>query len=112
MQVALREPLTVEERGPDWLPPGQASIELPSGTLKIEGYDNLRLAPDTFDDAEPGATVNVPPGRYLLSFYWRPLDADAPENAALPRHIVILTPANETESVSNAAPVLSPVADT
>lgn len=109
LQLAVRDPLSDEERGDDWGPSDRAMISLPSGTLKIEGYDNLRIAPDVFEDAEPGGTVHVPPGRYALSFYWRPLEAAEAVSAESPRHLIILTHADDAASASSGAAFLTPV---
>ena len=75
IELAIGSPLTEDEAGDAWLPAGRAFLALPSGSLRVEGYNNLRLSPD-YDPEEPGRAVDVPPGRYAVSLYRLPPERD------------------------------------
>jgi len=114
IEVATGAPLNEEElQTGRWHPMQRALINLPSGTLHIEGYNNLRLSPDYDPDEYPGAVIKVPPGDYVISLYttdWEKLEEDGLWNDSQdwkgPGQVIVLTPAAEAEPVSNQAPML------
>lgn len=114
IEVSVGSPLSPEElsRG-RWLPVQRARLNAPSGRLRVEGYNNLRLSPD-FDPAEdPGAVVDIPPGDYVLSLYR--VDWEALEQAGLgehidewggPWHVIVLSETTEIQPPDSPAPML------
>jgi hypothetical protein len=100
IEVSVGPPLDATElaRG-RWWPPQRAAISLPSGTLMIEGYNNLRAASYVDPDDEPGGRVDLLPGEYLLTLYridWQALEqaglGDDLESWGGPWHVITLTP--------------------
>lgn len=75
VDVLVGEPLTAAERkGGRWLAPQQAFIRLPSGRLRVESDDALRLVAGD-SPTDEGATIAVPPGDYLLTLHRVDLEA-------------------------------------
>lgn len=114
LEVAVGPPLDEAElaRG-RWWPAQQAPISLPSGTLVIESYNNLRISSDFDDSEEPGARIELLPGDYLLTLYR--IDWDALEEAGLgedleswggPWHVITLTPRRAGELLEAEQPVM------
>ena len=67
-EVGTGSPLTQEElKIARWLEPQTARLSLPSGRLRIDTPNTMPLDPDPRDD--PGATVEVEPGEYVLTLY-------------------------------------------
>lgn len=108
LEVAVRAPLSKAQQGRTWLPAQRAKLVLPSGTLCIEGYNNLRLTADSPLDNEAGGAVVVPPGEYVVSLYRRPPEGGPVEGdkAEGPRHLIVLTDVNQTEAVERVQPML------
>ena len=69
IELAVGDPLTQEELGGGkWRTPQRARLHLPSGTLRIEGYNNLQFDPDPMDE-EPAPRISVTPGDYVLTLH-------------------------------------------
>lgn len=114
IEVSVGPPLTDDElaRG-RWWPPQRTLLSLPSGTLMIESYNNLRASSYVDDDEEPGGRIDLAPGDYLLTLYrldWQALEeaglGDDLESWGGPWHVVTLTSWDEDLGVEPAESVL------
>jgi hypothetical protein len=90
------------------LPVRRAYINLPSGKLAIEGYNNLRLSPDCDPDEEPAELFSIPPGEYIVSIYSADGDAQGAEfeEMSKPHHLFVLTPFKQAEPLPDRQPLL------
>ncbi len=110
MELAMGDPLTKDEiaEGGWSLPVQQARLHLPSGTLRIECYNNLQFDPYT-EEGEAGAVVPVPPGDYAVSLYHRSVWADEEEaddpDQGYAWQVIVLTPSKGSQ-VDVASPML------
>lgn len=107
IEIAGGKPLTgAELKKAVFGEPQRAYFSAPSGTVAIEGYDNLRLSPDRDPEAEPGPAIDLAPGDYVLSLYR--LDWSAAENEKWTgaEYIVVFTPAADSDAIDAPAPVL------
>lgn len=70
--LLVGDPLTADEiavcPGLVLKAPQRSVLELPTGKLCVDSNDTLRIDPED-DPIDPGANVDVPPGRYLVSIY-------------------------------------------
>lgn len=105
IELTVGQPLEPSEvdRGEWHLPVSHARLRVPSGRLRIEGYNNLQFDPYT-EEGEEGVIVDVPPGDYGLSLYRRDMFADE-EESEYANEVVVLTPGIGAE-VEVASPVL------
>lgn len=105
VEVIVGPVLTEEEFDKtDLLEAQHAPISLPSGELRLESYDNLRLSDDTDPDAGDGAVFNIDAGEYGLSVCRRNPYAEAPWDGA--SVVLVLTPAEEAITVPQIAAML------
>lgn len=113
IDLMVGDPLTSDEiaacAGLALKAPQRSVLELPTGKLCLDSNDTLRIDPAD-DPSEPGATVDVPPGRYVVSVYrvdWDEMkekDKTAYGDAGW-GEIVVLTPL-AGDAPSDAAAVL------
>lgn len=109
LEVAIGDPLSEQERKDFGIDPDvqRAYLNLPSGKLAIEGYNNLRLSPDFDPNEEPGALLDVPPGEYIVSIYnGIEFTEEEFEEASQPNHLFVLTPLSQAEPLLERKPLL------
>ena len=107
IELAVGEPLTADElAGGRWCRTQRARLNLPSGVLCIEGYNNLQFDPDPMDE-EPGARITVPPGYYAMSLYRSDIFAyeESETDAPYAWQVITLTP-EQGPSVELEGPML------
>ena len=109
IELSVGEPLTaVEMAEGGWsLPVQGARLFLPSGSLRIECYNNLQFDPYT-EDGEDGEIVSIEPGDYAVSLYRRDLwddDDDVDSDNSFAQEVIVLTP-HEGSHVEVASPMI------
>lgn len=101
VELSVGRPLTDIERSQARLTaPRVSPLCLPSGRLRIEGYDALAIGAD--DPIDDGAAVEVPAGEYVVHLY-RPADEPVAE---APAEVIVLAPAQETPVPAPPRPFL------
>jgi hypothetical protein len=126
VEVAVGPPLSAAEKRPAaWWPPQRALLGLPSGRLRVEPYDSLRISPDwdlwsrehreRYGTKAPyhGAALRVPRGRYLLTLHrvdWDRLagegTADEAAGAGVPSEVLTLSPRTSGRPLGSAVGLL------
>ncbi|KAI9129278.1 hypothetical protein [Acaryochloris sp. CCMEE 5410] len=114
IELSVGEPLSnAEEKAfGTCLPVQRAYLNLPSGKLAIESYNNLRLSLDFDPDEEPGALFTIPAGEYVLSIY--SLDVLAEDNEYIDdefdesrcNHLFVLTPLYQAKPLLERKPLI------
>lgn len=106
IELAVGDPLSDEElANGHWLKPQQALLHLPSGDLRIEGYNNLQF--DEFaEDEEPAPRVSIPAGDYQLTLYRRDISRYEDEDAEPPEPLQVIT---LTPGMGSAVEVITPM---
>jgi len=103
VEVVVGRPLTQKELATGrWMKTQRARLDLPSGTLHVDSADTLRLG--DHKPTDPGATLRVPAGEYVLTLYRifpEQLRADGIEKYRGPQEVVILTPAAEAKPLES-----------
>jgi hypothetical protein len=97
VDVCVGAPLTKDElksrRGMKWHKAVTTLIDLPSGKLRIESGNSCRIGGE--NPADEGATLEVPPGEYLLTLHradWAEMVNEEPRVAG---ETITLTPIDE-----------------
>jgi hypothetical protein len=89
-----------------WHEPQTARLSLPTGRLRVDTPNTMPLDADPPDD--PGATVPVDPGDYILTLYR--IDWDEMRRAGiktkLPEEFILLTPAQKVKNFKDNGPIL------
>ena len=89
-----------------WHEPQTARLSLPTGRLRIDSPNTMPLDPDPPGD--PGATVPVKPGDYMLTLYR--IDWDEMRRAGIkkkvPEEFILLTPIQQARNVKDNGPIL------
>ncbi len=109
--VCVGPPLTEEELGAGpWLGVQRTRLNLSSGKLVIESVDAARFLEEAPQDE--GATVEVPPGEYVLTLHrvdlesaWEQAEAEEREPSG-PWEVVVLTPLDQVKDPPPLAGVL------
>lgn len=133
IEIAVGPPLSAKEKKQAaWLREQKALLDLPSGRLRVESYDTLRLTEEWDSTVEhyrkyygtrpehEGVTVKVPAGHYLLTLHrldWEgldsPLEDDDPdvgssleEGEGMPSEVITLTPRTTLRPLKVASALL------
>lgn len=91
IEIVVGEPLTgKEKKGAQWRKLQKTQISLPSGKLRVETPNSLSIGPG--EPQEPGATVDIPSGDYVLSLHRLNFDKMEDSDDEFPTEVITLTP--------------------
>lgn len=109
IELVVGEPLSNEEKQAfgSSKPEQRAYLNLPSGKLAIESYNNLRLSIEFDPHEEPGALLDVPAGEYILSIYSLDVIAEDDElDESRRNYLFVLTPLSQASSLEERKPLI------
>jgi len=101
-----------------WHPPQATRLSLPSGTLFIDSVNSFRpgvpwIEPGSDPAPEPGATIAVPPGEYVLTvhrLFTEQMRMEGIATKSHPSQVVVLSPSGKARPAA-PAPLFLPVPD-
>jgi hypothetical protein len=116
VDIVVGDPLAANEMKPirrlKWHKPQKALLSLSSGCLRVETPNSCHFAPDE-EPQEAGASIQVPPGEYVLTLYH--VDLNETDDAAWkeyweerqgPAQVIVLTPVAQTKPPRQSSALL------
>jgi hypothetical protein len=102
-----------------WHPPQATRLSLTSGNLFIDSVNSFRpgvpwIEPGSDHAPDPGATIAVPPGEYVLTvhrLFTEQMRTEGIATKSHPSEVVVLSPSGKARPVA-PAPLFLPVPDT